>query len=31
MTVELDPAALELARFIRPGDTVAVAQGLPSR
>jgi acetyl-CoA hydrolase len=27
MTVELDPAALDLARFIRPGDTVAVAQG----
>ena len=27
MTLELDPAALDLARFIRPGDTVAVAQG----
>jgi acetyl-CoA hydrolase len=27
MTVELDPAALDVARFIRPGDTVAVAQG----
>ena len=27
MTVELDPAALDLARFIRSGDTVAVAQG----
>jgi len=27
MTVELDPAAPDLARFIRPGDTVAVAQG----
>ena len=27
MTFELDPAALDLARFIRPGDTVAVAQG----
>ena len=24
--VELDPASLDLARFIRPGDTVAVAQ-----
>jgi acetyl-CoA hydrolase len=27
MTVELDAAALDLARFIRPGDTVAIAQG----
>ena len=27
MTLDLDPAALDLARFIRPGDTVAVAQG----
>jgi len=27
MTVELDAAALDLARFVRPGDTVAVAQG----
>jgi acyl-CoA hydrolase len=27
MTVELDADALDLARFIRPGDTVAVAQG----
>jgi acetyl-CoA hydrolase len=26
MTVELDPAAPDLARFIRPGDTVAIAQ-----
>jgi acetyl-CoA hydrolase len=25
-SVELDPAALDLARFIRPGDTVVVAQ-----
>jgi hypothetical protein len=27
MIVDLDPTALDLARFIRPGDTVAVAQG----
>jgi acyl-CoA hydrolase len=27
MTVELDAGRLDLARFVRPGDTVAVAQG----
>ena len=27
MVAALDPASLDLARFIRPGDTVVVAQG----